>query len=76
MKQEVADYLAEVAEDLGIINWSIGEYHPEGLPHKKVMAFMFDGVTDLKRLRRNILLSKLQGTKTIIDTHNNRVTIY
>lgn len=76
MKQDTADYLAEVAEDLGIVNWSIGDYHPEGLPHKKVLAFMFDGVTDLKRLRRNIMISKLQGTKTIIDTHQNKVTIY
>ena len=76
MKQDVAEYLAEVAEDLGIINWEIGTYHPEGLPHKKQLAFMFDGVTDLKRLRRNIVMSRLQGTKTIIDTHQNRVTIY
>ncbi len=76
MTQDVADYLAEAAEDMGIVNWSVGEYHREGLPHNKHLAFMFDGVTDLKRLRRNIVISKLNGTKTIIDTHQNRVTIY
>ena len=76
MTQDVADYLAEVAEDMGLINWEIGQYHPEGLPHKKQLAFMFDGVTDLKRLRRNIVISRLQGTRTIIDTHQNKVTIY
>lgn len=76
MTQEVADYLGQVAEDIGILNWSVGEYHPEGLPHKKVIAFSFDGVNDLKRLRKNIRSGHLNGTKTIIDTHQNRITIY
>ena len=76
MTQDVANYLAGVAEDLGIVNWTIGEYHPEGLPHKKELAFMFDEVTNLTRLRHTVRMNRLEGTKTIIDTHQNRITIY
>lgn len=76
MKQETADYLSEIAESMELVNWTITEYTPEGRLNLKVMAFQFDGVGDLPRLRRRMDLRKLDGTKTVIDTHNNKVTIY
>ena len=76
MTQEKADTLAEIAENLGIVNWSIEDYHPNGLPTKKVLAFHFDGVADLVRLRRRTHHRVLEGTKTVIDTESDRITIY
>ena len=76
MTQEKADSLAEIAEDLGIVNWSIADYHPHGLPTRKVLAFHFDGVADLVRLRRKTNGKVLEGTKTVIDTDADRITIY
>ena len=76
MTQDKADSLAEFAEDLGIVNWSIADYHPHGLPTRKVLSFQFDGVADLVRLRRRIPGNVLEGTRTVIDTDADRVTIY
>lgn len=76
MTQETADYLTEMAESMELVNWTVTEYTPEGRLNVKVTAFQFDGVGDLPRLRRRLNLKKLDGTKTVIDTHNNRVTIY
>ena len=76
MKQETADYLAEAAELMGLMNWTITEYTPEGRLNAKVLSFQFDGVGDLPRFRRRLNLKKLDGTKTVIDTQANRVTMY
>ena len=76
MTRDQADSLAEFAEDFGIINGAIGDYHPHGIPTRKVLAFSFDGVSDLVRLRRKAPKKLLEGTRTVIDTEANRVTIY
>lgn len=76
MTRDQADSLAEFAEDFGIVSWSIDDYHPHGLPTKKVLAFSFDGVADLVRLRRRAPRNLLEGTRTVIDTDKDRVTIY
>ena len=76
MTQDKADSLAEYAEDFGLVNWSIADYHPHGLPTRKVIAFSFQGVSDLVRLRRKAPPQLLEGTRTVIDTDQDRVTIY
>jgi|GEM_PF-5055826 len=76
MTQDKADSLAEYAEDFGLVNWSIADYHPHGLPTKKVISFSFQGVSDLVRLRRKAPPQLLEGTRTVIDTDKDRVTIY
>ncbi|MBX2821763.1 MAG: hypothetical protein KTR29_18845 [Rhodothermaceae bacterium] len=76
MTQDKADSLAEYAEDFGLVNWSIADYHPHGLPTRKVIAFSFQGVADLVRLRRKAPPQLLEGTRTVIDTDKDRVTIY
>jgi hypothetical protein len=76
MKRETADYLADMAESMGLVNWSIDEYTPEGHLSVKVLAFQFDGVADLPRFRRRLNAKKLQGTRTVIDTQANRITMY
>ena len=76
MTQDQADSLAEFAEDFGIVNWAIGDFHPHGLPTKKVLAFSFDGAADLVRLRRKAPKNLLEGTRAVIDTDADRVTLY
>lgn len=76
MKQEQADHLCELAEKMGLINWSVGEYTPEGHVNLKVLAFQFDGVGDFPRFRRQIHPKELAGMKVVLDTDANRVTIY
>lgn len=58
------------------MNWSIADYHPHGLPMTKVLSFQFQGVADLIKLRKNVKMKFLEGTRTVIDTSQDRVTIY
>ena len=76
MKQEQADRLSEIAERMELVNWSIGEYTPEGRLNKKILAFHFEGVGDFPRFRRRIDPHLLDGTRVVLDTEKNRVTIY
>ena len=75
MTEDQAKYLSGVADHIGIINWAIIDYKPEGsLEH--VRGFRFEGVGNLPRFKESIYDWLLEKVKIDVHEADNVVYLY